>query len=90
MLTSLVSLQQGNVKKSSKSMKIANIGEENLHIFWTRWGIFMIFSGKMWILITLKVAKKQGGIKTQGEVFIKGFLVIIIAAKSICIVLNYI
>ena len=33
MLTSLVSLQQGNVKKSEKSMKIVNIHRENLHIF---------------------------------------------------------
>ena len=30
MLTSLVSLQQGHVKKSEKSMKIVNIDEENL------------------------------------------------------------
>ena len=40
MLTSLVSLQQGNVKKSKKSMKIVNIEEEVLHIFWTTWGNF--------------------------------------------------
>ena len=33
MLTSLVSLQQENVKKSEKLMKIVNIEEENLHIF---------------------------------------------------------
>ena len=33
MLTSLLSLQQGNVKKSEKSMKIVNIEGENLHIF---------------------------------------------------------
>ena len=30
---SLVSLQQGNVKKSEKSMEIVNIHGENLHIF---------------------------------------------------------
>ena len=30
---SLVYLQQGNVKKSKKLMKIVNIDEENLHIF---------------------------------------------------------
>ena len=40
MLTSLVSLQQGNVKKSKKLMKIVNIEEEGLHIFWTTWGNF--------------------------------------------------
>ena len=39
MLTSFIicdvitSLQQANVKKSEKSMKIVNIEEENLHIF---------------------------------------------------------
>ena len=31
MLTSLVSLSQGNVKKSKKSMKIVNMDGENLH-----------------------------------------------------------
>ena len=35
MLTSLVSLQQGNVKKSKKLLKLlANFAEEILHIFW--------------------------------------------------------
>ena len=33
MLTSLVSLQQGNVKKSKKLVKIVNSEGENLHIF---------------------------------------------------------
>ena len=32
-VTSLVSLQQANVKKFEKSMKIVNIEGENLHIF---------------------------------------------------------
>ena len=32
MLTSLLSLQQGKVTKSEKSMKIINIEGENLHI----------------------------------------------------------
>ena len=35
MLTPLVYLQLGNVKKSKKLMKIADIVEENLHIFGT-------------------------------------------------------
>ena len=35
MLTSLVYLQQGNVKKSEKMMKIVNNDEKNLHILWT-------------------------------------------------------
>ena len=55
MLTSLVSLQQGNVKKSKKSMKIVNIEGENFQIFWTAQGILMEFSGKMWLMIILKV-----------------------------------
>ena len=33
MLTSLVSLQQGEVKKSEKSMKIVNIEGKIVHIF---------------------------------------------------------
>ena len=33
MLTSLVLLEQGNVEKSEKLMKIVNIDGENLHIF---------------------------------------------------------
>ena len=44
MLTSLVSFQQGNVKKSKKSMKIINIEGENLNIFWTTWGYYDIFN----------------------------------------------
>ena len=43
MLTPLVSLQQGNVKKSKKLMKIVNIDRENLHIIWTTWE-------KMWLM----------------------------------------
>ena len=41
-------------------MKIANIDWEILHIFWTTWGISMKLSGKMWIMIILKVTKNQG------------------------------
>ena len=59
-LTSLVSLQQVNVKKSGKLMKIANIDREILHNFWTTWGISMKFSGKMRLMIILKVTKSQG------------------------------
>ena len=58
MLMSLVSLWQGNAKKSEKLMKIVNIDGENLYIFWTAWGISMKFSGKMWLAIILKVTKK--------------------------------
>ena len=55
MLTSLVSLQQGNVKKSEKLREIANTEEENLHIFWTSWGI-----GKNVTYDNSKCHKKQG------------------------------
>ena len=41
-------------------MEIANIDKEILHDFWTTWGISMKFSGKMWLLIKLKVTKNQG------------------------------
>ena len=60
MLTLLVSLQQGNVKQFEKLTKIVNIQEENLHILCTSWKISMKFSGKMWLMIVLKVTKKQG------------------------------
>ena len=46
---SLVSLQQGNVKKSEKAMKIV-----------TTRAIAMKFSGKTWLMIILKVTKKEG------------------------------
>ena len=60
MVTSLVSLQQVNVKKSEKSMKIVNIEGVNLHIFWKTWGNTIKFSGKTWLIIISKVTKKQG------------------------------
>ena len=41
-------------------MKIANIDRESLHIFWTTWRISMKFSGKIWLMIILKVTKNQG------------------------------
>ena len=41
-------------------MKIANIDREILHYFWTTWGISMKFSGKMYLMIILKVTKNQG------------------------------
>ena len=54
MLTSLVSLQQRNVKKSEKLMKIDNIEGENLHVF-----CLMNFPGKTWLMIKLKVKKSR-------------------------------
>ena len=47
-------------QKSEQLMKILNIEEKNLHIFWTNWGISTKFSGKMCLMIILKVTKKQG------------------------------
>ena len=41
-------------------MKIVNIDREILHNFWTTWGISMKFSGKMCLMIILKVTKNQG------------------------------
>ena len=49
-----------NLKNWWKLMKIANIDREILHNFWTTWGISMKFSGKMWLMIILKVTKNQG------------------------------
>ena len=58
--TSLVSLKQGNDKKSEKLMTLININRENLEIFSTSWGIPMKFSGKTCLVIILKFSKKQG------------------------------
>ena len=49
-----------NPKNWEKSMKIANIDRENLHNFWTTWGISMEFSGKICLMIILKVTKNMG------------------------------
>ena len=45
-----------NLKNQWKLIKIANIDREILHIFWTTWGV----SGKMCLMILLKVTKNQG------------------------------
>ena len=64
---SLVSSEQGNVKKSKKkkkkrwkSMKIPNTYREILHIFQTTLRNSMKFSEKMWLMIILKFTKNQG------------------------------
>ena len=41
-------------------MKVAYIGKEILYIFWMTWEISVKFSGKMWLMIILKVIKNQG------------------------------
>ena len=47
-------------KKKKKLMKIVNTDGENLDFFWTTREISMKFSGKMWLMIMLKVTKNQG------------------------------
>ena len=49
-----------NQKNWWKLIKLANIDWEILHIFWTTWGTLITFSGKIWLMIILKVTKKQG------------------------------
>lgn len=43
--------------------KIVNIELENLHIFWATSWISMEVSGKMWLVINLKVTKNLWKIK---------------------------
>ena len=40
-------------------MKIVNVEQGNLDIFWTTLGISMKFSGKLWLMTIFKVTKKQ-------------------------------
>ena len=57
--TSLAYFQQGNAKKSKKLIKIVNTGEEDFHIFRMTWGVSMTFSGKMCLMMILKVTKTR-------------------------------
>ena len=50
-------------------MKIVNIDRESLHVFWTTWGISMRFSGKIWLMIILKVTKKQDFTLSLEDIF---------------------
>ena len=68
-LTSLFSLWQGNVKKSEKLLKTANIEGENLDIFWTTWGILTRFWGEMWLMIILK--KSESPLLSRKHIFWK-------------------
>ena len=52
-------------------MKLANIDRDILHDFWTTWGISMKFSGKMWLMIILKVTKNQGFTLSLEDTFLK-------------------
>ena len=40
-----------------KLIKLVSIEEENLHIYWTTWGISMKLSGNMWLMILPKVTE---------------------------------
>ena len=52
-------------------MKMANIDRESIHIFWTTWGISMKFSDKMWLMIMLKVTKKQDFTLSSEDTFLE-------------------
>ena len=58
-------------KNRWKSMKIANIDRESLYFFLTTWGISMKFLEKMWLMIILKVTKKQGPNLSLEDIFLK-------------------
>ena len=47
-------------KKPRKTDETVNTERENLHNFWTAWGISMKFSGKIRLMIILKVEKETG------------------------------
>ena len=67
----LVCSQQGNVKKSEKSMKIVKIDGDNLHVFWATWGLSMKFSEKTWLMIILKVTKSTASPSLKNTHFLK-------------------
>ena len=48
--------------KRQNSMKIVNIEGGNLHMFRTTRGNSTKFSGNMWLMLILKVIKKQGSL----------------------------
>ena len=56
--TDVISLFATRTCQRIRKAKIVNIEGENLHIFWTTWGISMMLSGKMWFIIILKITKR--------------------------------
>ena len=87
-LTSLVSLWQENVKNWKnwlKSMKISNIEREIIYIFWTTWGISIKFSGKVWLIIILKLTKKQGFTFHLEDTFFEKPLVCVSVCVWVCV-----
>ena len=51
-------------------MKIAHIAGK-IYIFWATWEILETFSGKMWLMIILKLKKKQGLILSLKDTFLE-------------------
>ena len=74
LLTSSVTCDAISFFAIRKCQKIRKIDEksypidgENLHIFWTTWRILMMtFSGKMWLMIILKLKLNKNTKKKQG------------------------
>ena len=52
-------MQQGNVKKNKKLIKMVNIDEENLHILKTTRGISVKLSENMCLMIISKSKKNK-------------------------------
>ena len=44
-------------KKKNKNFEVVNIDKKHLHIFWTTWGMWIKFTGKISLLIIQKEAK---------------------------------
>ena len=60
---------QRNVKKCEILIKIADIDREILNHFWKTWEISMEFSGKMCLMVILKVTKNHGFILSLEDTF---------------------
>ena len=52
-------------------MKMVNIDAENLDIIWTNWGISIKFSGKMWLMVMLRVTKNQSFTLSLDDTFLE-------------------
>ena len=49
---------RGDISTKLIPIEIDNIDGENVQIYWMTWVISMKFSGKIWLMIILKVTKK--------------------------------
>ena len=54
-LSFFVTRKSQNIRKI---VKIVNVEEENLYMFWTLWTILMKLLENMWLMMTLEIAKK--------------------------------